>query len=145
MKLFGPSKLTSALIARKGHAVPSGYGFGSRSQPAPASVGANSGSESCSQPQSPATAGAEAPVAEGAVNKAPRRRTVAVFGAAERSRVSLRLDDERHLRLKLTASHMQTTLQDILTQALDTYLDQISPEVIRDNCLCLGSDDPPKK
>ncbi len=126
MKLFGPSKLTSALIARKGHAVPSGFGL-----PAPS----------------------RKPGESVIPDRAPRNGSLGVFRgadpakesarAAERARVSLRLDDERHLRLRLTASHMQMTLQDILTQALDTYLDQVSPEVIRDNCLCLGSESPP--
>ena len=128
MKLLSPSKLTSALIARKGHAVPSGYGFTAPSRFPPVSVvpdqDPENGSRSASRRAAPAKVSERAP---------------------DRARVSLRLNEERHLRLRLTAAHMQTTLQHVLTQALDNYLDHISPGVIRDNCLCLDSDGPPAK
>ncbi len=122
MKLFSPSKLTSALIARKGHAVPSNFGMLAPSrytgEPVIPNHAPKNGSRSAGFIAAPA--------------KESKRQ-------AERARVSLRLNQERHLRLRLTAAHMQTTLQDILTEALDNYLNQISPEVIRDNCLCLRS------
>ena len=54
-----------------------------------------------------------------------------------RARISLRLDDERHLRLKLTAAHLQKKLQDVVIAALDGYLDQIGPAVMNGNCACL--------
>ncbi len=123
MKLFRPSKLTSALIARKGQAVPSGYGKLAPSRSTGAPVNANpsprAGFRSVSH------------------NGAPAKQCETVLASA---RVSLRLDEARNLRLRLTAAHMQMTLQDILTDALDNYLDQISPEVIRDNGLYLGSE-----
>lgn len=128
MKLLGPSKLTSALIARKGHAVPSGFGIPAPLRYAGAPVIPNHSPKNGSRS---AYHGA-APVKESETE-------------AQRARVSLRLNEERHLRLRLTAAHMQTTLQDILTQALDNYLNQISPEVIRDDCLCLGSERRPPK
>ena len=52
--------------------------------------------------------------------------------------MSVRLDRERHLKLKLTAAHLETSLQDIFTDALDRYLEQIGPEVLRGDCACLG-------
>ena len=39
----------------------------------------------------------------------------------KRVRISLRLDPERHLRLKVLATHESQTLQGILVKALDTY------------------------
>ncbi len=123
MKLFRPSKPTSALIPRKGQAVPSGYGKLAPSRSTGAPVNAN---------PSPRN-GFRSARKDGV----PAKQTETVLASA---RVSLRLDEARNLRLRLTAAHMQMTLQDILTKALDDYLDQISPEVIRDNCLYLGSE-----
>lgn len=59
----------------------------------------------------------------------------------ERSRVSVRLDRERHLKLKLTAAHLDSSLQDVMTDALDRYLEQLGPEVLRNDCACLGMKD----
>jgi hypothetical protein len=56
---------------------------------------------------------------------------------AARARLTLRLDETRHLRLKLTSAHLQRSLQEILTEALDRYLDQVSPEMLSSNCVCL--------
>jgi hypothetical protein len=52
--------------------------------------------------------------------------------------VSVRLDRERHLKLKLTAAHLESSLQDVITDALDRYLEQLGPEVLRHDCACLG-------
>lgn len=53
-------------------------------------------------------------------------------GAADAPvKLSLRLDAKRHLRLRLTAEHMEASLQEVLTRALDSYLDQLGAEVIR--------------
>jgi hypothetical protein len=54
-----------------------------------------------------------------------------------RARISLRLDDQRHLKLKLTAAHLHKKLQDIVIAALDGYLEQIGPAVMNGNCACL--------
>ena len=139
MKLQDPSKLTSALIARKGHAVPSGFGFpGSSRYSNPALAPDDSygiGHSVSSERVDSAACGAESGY-ENSQESVVRRNSTP---AARRARVSLRLDDERHLRLRLSAAHMETTLQNVLVQALDHYLDQISPEVIRANCLCLGT------
>ena len=50
-----------------------------------------------------------------------------------RARVSLRLDDARHRRLRLAAIHLDASLQQILTHALDQYLAQVAPD-----CPCMG-------
>ncbi|WP_147274928.1 hypothetical protein [Ferruginivarius sediminum] len=40
----------------------------------------------------------------------------------ERARISLRLDPERHRRLRLAAAHLDCSLQDLLIAALDEHL-----------------------
>lgn len=50
-----------------------------------------------------------------------------------RARVSLRLDDARHRRLRLAAIHLDASLQQILTHALDQYLAQVALD-----CPCMG-------
>jgi hypothetical protein len=42
--------------------------------------------------------------------------------SGERARISLRLDPERHRRLRLAAAHLDCSLQDLLIAALDEHL-----------------------
>jgi hypothetical protein len=121
MTMSGPAVLSSALLARKGSAAPTGY-TPMRVQDVGTARGAN---ENAGKPQPPplslATAGGGMPSLD-----------------SERARVSVRLDRERHLKLKLTAAHLQSSLQDIFTDALDRYLEQLGPEVLRNDCACLS-------
>ena len=55
-----------------------------------------------------------------------------------RSRVSLRLDRERHLRLKLAAAHLHLSVQAILTAALDGYLETVADQLPMGSCACLA-------
>ncbi len=48
----------------------------------------------------------------------------------KRVRVSLRLDLDRHRKLKLVAMQTGRTLQSLLTQALDDYFQRHAPEVL---------------
>lgn len=97
-----PAKLTGALLARKGSAVPAGHAPGPARQP---------------------------------VHPAGSR----AGGATEKHvKLSLRLDAERHHRLRLTAEHMGMSLQEVLVRALDSYLDQVGAEVIRGASLDLN-------
>jgi hypothetical protein len=50
-----------------------------------------------------------------------------------RARVSLRLDDVRHRRLRIAAIHLDASLQQLLTHALDQYLAQVALD-----CPCMG-------
>ena len=54
-----------------------------------------------------------------------------------RVRHSLRLDAQRHLRLKLLAAHTQQSLQDIILAALDDHLDRHGMGILDGNCACL--------
>jgi len=60
----------------------------------------------------------------------PPRVKAAVAGDSEtRVRIALRLDVERHLRLKLLAAREDCTMQAVLTRALDEYLARHAPDV----------------
>ncbi len=114
MSSNGAAALTSSLIPRKGTAEPAGY-IGPRIAPA-----------SQSRPS-------ENPGPR--LNKATGRSEI----EGERARITLRLDPERHLRLKLAAAHMQRNLQDLVTEALDLYLDAVGPDFLEGRCACLDN------
>jgi hypothetical protein len=65
------------------------------------------------------------------VKPAPRPEKPEV-PAKDRRRLTLRLDPERHVRLKLAAAHLDLSLQDILIAALDAHLAREAP------CPCLA-------
>ena len=108
-----PASLTSALLVRKGTAVPAGY----------AALAA-------------ATRAARVRTLEGVSTSKPRRSERL---PDPRVRISLRLDPERYLKLKLSAAHLHRNLQEILIASLDNYLEQIAPTVKDGNCACLES------
>jgi predicted HicB family RNase H-like nuclease len=62
------------------------------------------------------------PVAE------PRRP---VLENVSRKKLSLRLDRVRHFRLKLVAFHLGISAQEFLTRALESYIEQVAPEMAR--------------
>jgi hypothetical protein len=108
------ASLNARLLARKGDA-----------RPAPIDTGKDRARAASAHPSKgrptagpwPAAAGPETPATD------PRSR----------ARVSLRLDDGRHRRLRLAAIHLDASLQQILTHALDQYLAQVAPD-----CPCMG-------
>lgn len=57
--------------------------------------------------------------------------------AGQRAKLSVRLDQDRHLRLKLAAAHLRRSSQTIMLEALDAYLTQVTP-AIGGNCVCLS-------
>jgi hypothetical protein len=54
------------------------------------------------------------------------------------AKVSLRLDDERHRKLRLAAVHQQLSGQQILLAALDAYLAKCAGTVMEGNCVCIN-------
>jgi hypothetical protein len=54
--------------------------------------------------------------------------------AGPRRRLTLRLEPDRHLRLKLAAAHLGMSLQDVILAALDDHLPRVAP------CVCLKGD-----
>jgi hypothetical protein len=122
----GRARLTSDLLVRKGQAIPTG-GF------------AHAGIE-LSQPL-PASARLGIPRATGllapsplSVRTAPGRAPGHRPGAARQGRVALtlRLDRERHRRLKVFSARNQQTTQEVLLAALDAYLAACGAD-----CACL--------
>ena len=53
-----------------------------------------------------------------------------------RIKLSFRLDQDRHLRLKLAAAHTDRHIQVILKAALDRYLTDLAPAVKSGGCTC---------
>jgi hypothetical protein len=101
------------LLVRKGTAVPAGY----------SALAATS------------RAGRTRPL-DNTAGSSPRRRRSERLPDL-RTRISLRLDPDRHLKLKLSAAHLHKNLQDVLIAALDSYLDRIGPTVKDGSCACL--------
>jgi hypothetical protein len=126
-----PAILSSALVARKGMAEPTGY-TPVRPQDIVTAVYANQDPGTSSNSSRPRPVLAPVP----ASNNSPAPTN------SRRARVSVRLDRDRHLKLRLTAAHLDNSLQDVMTDALDRYLEQISPEVLRNDCACLGVANP---
>ena len=117
--------LNARLLARKGDARPAPIDTG-EGRARPASADPAIGRPTAGPWPAPA-AWPEEPAGD------PRRRV----------RVSLRLDDGRHRRLRLAAIHLDASLQQILTHALDQYLAQVAPDCpcMRRGCLAPESAD----
>lgn len=126
MAMSQPAILSGAMLARKGAAVPSGYAPVRPRDVNTARSAATSANENTGDPR-PVT-GCGVAAASGGPSSAD----------GGRSRVSVRLDRERHFKLKLTAAHLERSLQDVITDALDRYLEQLGPEVLGNDCACLG-------
>ncbi len=112
----GPASLSGALIVTKGHAAPAGL-FG---------MNGKAGVPTVQKPDRPAAGGA-------ATRPALRNNH-----PAERSRLTLRLDPDRHLKIKLAAAHLNLSLQELMTDALDRYLADIKPSYPGSVCNCLA-------
>jgi hypothetical protein len=120
------AKLTSDLLVRKGHASPTG-GFAhagidlSQPLPAPAKLDAPG-------------AGAVLTTSPLSVHAAPVRLPKRQARARDDRRVALtlRLDRERHRRLKVFCARGQQTTQEVLLKALDAYLEACGAD-----CACI--------
>ncbi len=135
MSALKPARLTSALLTRKGMASPNA---------APASR-ANMVESMQGQPPLPA----ETPPSPATPEPTPLRANLsdrirptkserkagknlptAPRSAEKRVRVSLRLDVDRHLRMKLVATHLNSTMQSVFTQAIDEYFERHTPDML---------------
>jgi hypothetical protein len=63
-------------------------------------------------------------------NTAPDLRRP-VLENLQRKKLSLRLDRVRHFRLKLVAYHLGISAQELLTRALESYIEHVAPEMAR--------------
>ncbi len=101
----------SALLVAKGAAGPSG-----RQRPDPMANVANLGARSSGS---------------GSGNGRGGRRT------EDSLRVSMRIDQSRHKRLRLAAALLGENRQALLVAALDNYLDSVMPTLMDEHCPCL--------
>jgi hypothetical protein len=135
MSALKPASLTSALLTRKGAASPSA---------APASranmVESMQGQSplSATTPSSPATPEPtflRADLSDRIRTKRSERKAgesmpTAPRSAEKRVRVSLRLDVDRHLRMKLVTTHLNSTMQSVFIQAIDEYFERHTPDML---------------
>ena len=54
------------------------------------------------------------------------------------TRVSLRVNSARHLRLRVAAAHLGLTANGLMVAAIDHYLDKVLPEQMESHCACLA-------
>ncbi len=134
MSALKPASLTSGLLTRKGMASPSA---------APASranlVESIPGqpplpAETAPSPATPELTPLRADLSDWigpkkSESEAKESVPTAPRSAEKRVRVSLRLDVGRHLRMKLVATHLNSTMQSLFTQAIDEYFERHIPDM----------------
>ena len=136
------ASLTSALLAAKGAATPAGLAapMDPLMDPlAPRPRGTR-------RPALVLTGGepvGAAPRPSGRAQGGARAGTTSAPTEGERPvRVSFRLDQARHLRLRLVAAHGRRSVSACLIEAVDRYLDHMAPRVGDGHCYCVaGGDD----
>jgi hypothetical protein len=111
------ASLTASLLARKGQANPTdGMQPAGMSSPAAAPLGHNDRRQN----------------SEHMIPKRP-------VGSGKRIAMTVRLDHEQHLRLRVFSAHKQRSSQEILALALDRYIDEHAPASLDTACLSLKS------
>jgi hypothetical protein len=124
MNMAAPARLTSALLARKGQALPTGgFAHAKLALIPPQPTAAKRNRQCCD------TLSGSSP----APGRRPARRRWAVAG--DRVAFTVRLDRERHSRLKILATRRGRSCQEMLLKALDAYLEACAPD-----CPCLRRD-----
>ena len=124
-----PARLSGELLARKGHALPAGgltYTAMTLDQPLP-SYGTHALVRYGSLPAQDALArdGSHRTLAE-------RRRQPAGRREDHRVALTLRLDRDRHRRLRIFCARQECSSQEVIVRALDAYL-----ATCGDDCACL--------
>jgi hypothetical protein len=61
---------------------------------------------------------------------------------APAAKLSLRLDGDRHRRLRVAALHLGRSGQQILVEALDAYLERSAEAILGGQCACLRRNSP---
>ncbi len=138
MSAKSPARLSSGLLSRKGMAAPSA-GPEARTNMVGSPLGTQDSPDAADAPDAETTRPqprqvlglarstladwvAPDPAAAGARG---RRGQV----AQKRVRVSLRLDEDRHTRLKLVATQRNCTLQSLFTEAIDEFFVRHAPDL----------------
>ncbi|RIK95257.1 MAG: hypothetical protein DCC73_02455 [Proteobacteria bacterium] len=142
-----PARLTGALLARKGQAAPAQtaspiyYPFAEATEgETPRHDLTQLAEASAARPRFAPPPAAEVKAAK---NNGGKSRDFGGRAAGptdvggNRAALTLRLDEERHLRLRVFSAHSKRSSQDILTQALDEYLERHSYDGNMRHCDCL--------
>jgi len=126
------ASLTGSLIARKGEAAPAvspAFGFQGVLPDPPAAPpqeasATHPASQAAAKPAAPTSATPTSATKKSAPPKrAAQKRTTQKHAAQKRAAMTLRLDEARHLRLRLVSAHLRRSCQSVLTEALDAYFD----------------------
>jgi len=75
-------------------------------------------------------------VAEAAIKRLPPR-PAPKRGNDGLTRVSLRINSARHLRLRLAAAHLGLSNHGMMVAAIDHYLDNVLPMLMSGRCACV--------
>ena len=128
------ARLTSALLARKGFAAPAHVQTAPHIHyPFSDAADASADISPVLQMPSPAPVKRTRPFGRRQEEPAPLR--------THRAAMTLRLDEERHLRLRVFSAHTKQSSQEVLTKALDEYLKRHSNSPEMRCCDCLQSAD----
>lgn len=135
MSNSAPASLTSALLARKGHAVPAAFS-------APGPFGAGLAHKTtitflapAEQPVGPIApahpVAANAPEAVPPAFAAEPRPMAEPMSHAEKAfrsriRMTLRTQPDLHNKVKRSAQHLHRSMNDLITEAVTRYIDQLS-------------------
>lgn len=115
-ELDAAAALTAGLLARKGAATPA--------------------------PRQPGFAAAldapRVPFGKAAPFPAPARTANETAPGPHRQRLTLRLDDRRHLHLRLMSAHFALSRQELIVRALDEFLERHAAGTSAEHCQCLG-------
>jgi hypothetical protein len=61
--------------------------------------------------------------------------------AGDHRRISFRIDELRHRRLKLASVHLRVSAQSLVLAAVEHYLDRIVPSLLGSHCPCVAPDE----
>lgn len=116
------ASLTSSLMARKGAAVPAEQSV----VPLKPAVFARNRSRAAEHPIEPPVRGCSS---DPCGNQDDLRRA---------AKLTLRLEGDQHLQVKLLASHLNCSIQTIIREALQRHLDEMVPTYLHGKCMCLA-------
>jgi len=114
--------LSSSLMARKGTAAPAEQSV----VPLKPSVFVRTKTR-------PADRSGDAPVRESSEEPCRGRE-----GLRRAAKLTLRLEGDQHLQVKLLASHLNCSIQTIIRDALQRHLDDMVPAYLHGQCSCLA-------
>ena len=135
MSALKPARLTSVLLARKGMASPSAEPPSRANMIESMQAQPPLPAETPPSPATPEPIPLRADLSDRIRPKKSERKAgesmpTAPRSAGKRVRVSLRLDVDRHLRMKLVATHLNSTMQSLFTQAIDEYFERHTPDML---------------